>query len=169
MTGSPDITHKEFASAPWLMEATRLLGVSEIKGEAQDPTLKAMATALGLMNFEDDRDPWCTMFIAHCIKTALPNEPLPKHLIWSRAYAKCGVPLMEPVPGCVVVTWRGKSPAEDLGHAFFYLSDAGPKYLKGLGGNQSDKVSVTQTHRKDRVIGYFWPSTHPLPPGAKPL
>jgi uncharacterized protein (TIGR02594 family) len=164
----PHPDHKS-QDPPWLDEAHRLLGVKEVKGDEQHPTLEAMAHALSLMNFQDDRDPWCTLFIAHCLKTALPDEPLPKHLIWSRAYAKWGIPLKKPVRGCVVVTWRGKSAAEDLGHAFFYLSDAGPRHMKGIGGNQSDSVSVTQTHRKDRVIGYFWPSTYPLPPEAETL
>jgi uncharacterized protein (TIGR02594 family) len=107
------------------------------------------------------------MFIAHCLKTALPTEPLPKYLIWSRAYAKWGVPLQEPVRGCVVITWRGKDIAQDLGHAFFYLEDAGERHLKGIGGNQSDSVSISQTNRKDRVVGYRWPHTYPLPNGAE--
>jgi uncharacterized protein (TIGR02594 family) len=151
---------------PWLHEAARLLGTREVKGDGQHPALQGMAIALKLLNFEDDRDPWCTMFIAHCLKTALPDEPLPKHLIWSRAYAKWGVPLQEPIRGCVVVTWRGKDKALDLGHAFFYLEDAGERHLKGIGGNQSDSVSVSQSNRRDRVVGYRWPSTYPLPPGA---
>jgi uncharacterized protein (TIGR02594 family) len=152
---------------PWLKEAFRLIGTKEVKGPGQHPTLQSMAVALKLLNFEDDRDPWCTMFIAHSLKTALPNEPLPKHLIWSRAYAKWGIPLQEPVRGCVVVTWRGKDIKDDLGHAFFYLGDAGARHMKGLGGNQSDSVSITQSHRKDRVVGYRWPTTYPLPADAK--
>jgi uncharacterized protein (TIGR02594 family) len=150
---------------PWLKEAFRLLGTKEVKGEGDAPELAAMAHALKLQNFEDDRDPWCTLFIAHCIKTGLPLEPLPKHLIWSRAYGKWGRALVYPERGAIVVTWRGKDASLDLGHAFFYLGDAG-RYMVGIGGNQSDSVSVSSVHRKDRIIGIRWPDTYPIPGGT---
>lgn len=154
---------------PWLVEARRLLGVAEVKGEGNDPVLRAMAEMIGLLNFEDDRDPWCTMFIAYCIKKALPEEPLPKHLIWSRAYAKWGIGLKEPVPGAVVVLWRGKDIKQDLGHAFFYTERGiTESTMIGIGGNQKDKVSEDHFSRS-RIVpnGIRWPSTYPLPEGAQ--
>ncbi|HEV2557972.1 MAG TPA: hypothetical protein VGU45_05040 [Microvirga sp.] len=154
------------ADPPWLAEALRLKGLQEQKGEASNPVLLWMARKLGLLNFVD-ADPWCSLFAAHCLRITLPDEPMPRHLLWSRAFAKWGVPLAKPVRGALLVNWRGKRIEDDLGHCSFLLEDTDFGHFKTIGGNVGDRVDVSLV-RKDRIVpnGIRWPHTYP-PPAEK--
>jgi len=70
------------------------------------------------------------------------------------------VRLAGPALGCIVTMWR-QSKASGWGHVFFYLGE-NDKGLLALGGNQSDQVLI-QYEPRNRVTGYWWPSSHPVP------
>ncbi len=80
----------------------------------------------------------------------------------ARSYEKSVyfVELNGPTYGAIVTMWRG-SPGSGQGHVFFYLGE-NEHGVYGLGGNQSDSVS-REYHPRNRIVGYFWPKSVPLP------
>ena len=50
-----------------------------------------------------------------------------------------------------IVVWRRKSPREDGGHVAFFVDDLGDA-IRVLGGNQSNKVSIT-SYPKNGMVG----------------
>ncbi|MGP9819163.1 NlpC/P60 family protein [Salinarimonas sp. NSM] len=106
------------------------------------------------------RLPWCGDFVETCIAVTLPGERLPGNPYLARNWMRFGEPLGEPALGAVAVFWRG-SRSGTSGHVGFYAGeDAGHVHV--LGGNQSDAVTVARLG-KDRLLGYRWPSTYPMP------
>jgi len=155
-------------SPPWLLLAEGLRGVKETPGRDVHPFLAYMAQRLELTGFQDDEDPWCTGFISFLFRITLSEEPLPKATMWSRAYQRWGVGLVRPVPGCVVVSWRGESIEADLGHASLYLETTSYGFHRTLGGNVENGVGESLIAPEKIVPGGFrWPRTYPLPPEAE--
>jgi len=142
---------------PWLQRARLLLGQKEYPGPSTNPLLRRMAERLGIAPFEDS-EPWCTLFVAYCLHSTIPGIKLPRHLMWSRAFAKWGTELQEPRPGAIMVYWRGKSPADDLGHAGFWTRPgASPGYSRILAGNSGDMVREHQMNDKAFLVSIRWP------------
>lgn len=144
---------------PWLAEARRLVGTREAPGKANNPVIMDWADNLDI-HYPGDDVPWCGLFVAHCIASALPDEPLPDNPLGARQWLKLGLE-HEPSEGAVLVFWRG-SKAGWLGHVGFYAGeDAGAFHV--LGGNQSNAVTVARIARS-RLLGARWPRTAPQLP-----
>lgn len=138
----------------WITEARRYLGLHEVKDAKKlDKALRLDASEIA----------WCGAFVGMCIASALPKEPLPANPLGSRNWLKFGHSIGSPQIGAVAVFWRG---AKDgwQGHVGFVVGHD-KTHLHILGGNQSNKVSVARI-AKDRLLGYRWPTTHPLPTGT---
>jgi len=160
---------------PWYAEASRLMGVREIVGPKNSPVImgwaQALAQRLGIWlakAFPSDETAWCGLFVAHCIASTLPDEPLPSNPLGARNWAKFGRPIMDPAVGAVAVFWRG-SKAGWLGHVGFVAGiSADGKLLHIRGGNQSNEVRDSWIER-DRLVddGLRWPSTAPLPNASR--
>lgn len=138
----------------WFEEARRLLGTREKPGPASNHVIKQWASARGIPYSGDDV-PWCGLFVAHCIGSTLPSEPLPNIPLLARAWLKCGVK-SQPGEGAILVFWRGSKTAA-TGHVGFYKGEDATAYHV-LGGNQSDSVSVARI-AKDRLLEARWPRT----------
>lgn len=107
--------------------------------------------------YPGDDVPWCGLFMAHCIASALPDEPLPANPLGARSWLKLGV-AHEPSLGAVLVFWRGRRDGWQ-GHVGFYAGeDSGAFHV--LGGNQSNQVNIARI-AKSRLIGARWPRTAP--------
>lgn len=142
--------HETVAPLPWLAEARRHLGLQE-----------GTKTADKLMRLDTAQIPWCGAFVAMCMG-ALPREPLPANPLWARDWAKFGKRIEAPAMGAVAVFSRGPT----SGHVGFVAGhDAGALHI--LGGNQSNRVSITKI-AKARLLGYRWPTSWPLPGGILP-
>lgn len=146
---------------PWLEVAYSLKGLKEAPGAANNATILDWARKLGgwiapWYVARGDATPWCGLFVAHTIATALPAEPLPQNPLSALAWATWGVPLANPTVGAVMVKKRTGG-----GHVFEYIGEDDRHYY-GIGGNQSDSVSV-QAFKKADVIAIRWPSTVPVP------
>ena len=141
----------------WLAEAKRFKNLREIEDRRlSHPILDKMARYLGLNDFQDD-EPWCTMFVAYCLKSTIPDIVLPRHLMWSRAFEKWGQELDAPRPGAVMVYWRGKSPKDDLGHVGFYLKPGLTYgYSKLISGNYSNMV-LEHDMSDEKLVSIRWP------------
>ena len=72
-----------------------------------------------------------------------------------------GRKLDKPVPGAVVVFWRGSRQGTS-GHVGFVTGFDQHGNVMCLGGNQSNAVNI-KPFSTDRVIGYYWPHGVPLP------
>lgn len=103
--------------------------------------------------------PWCGLFVARCIASQLPEEPLPDNPLGARNWLKFGV-AQEPSDGAVLVFWRGSSSGWQ-GHVGFYAGEDGAAFHV-LGGNQSNAVNIARISR-GRLLGTRWPRTAPSP------
>lgn len=145
----------------WLVEARRLLGVQEIAGPKSSSTIIGWAKSLGgwvARYFTGDDIPWCGLFVAHVLASALPEELLPANPLSARAWATFGRALGSPSPGAVLVFSRTGG-----GHVGLYVGETAKAY-RVLGGNQSNRVSLTWI-AKDRLLSMRWPLTGTAPNG----
>lgn len=150
---------------PWLDVARAALGVTEIAGPASNPLIISWGKRLKI-DYRSDETSWCGLFVAHCIKAALPGEALPASPLGARSWQHFGVPCPVPQPGAVLSFWR-VSRQDWRGHVGFYVGeDAGAYHI--LGGNQGDRVSVAR-FAKSRFLAARWPATAPPPAGTPRL
>jgi uncharacterized protein (TIGR02594 family) len=143
------------AAPLWLNIARRYLGLREVPGKQHNPTIVEWFAGL----FKDDETPWCGAFVAGVCRAA--GLPVVKNFAGARNWLDFGVPLPRPVPGAVVVFWRGKKSGWS-GHVGFVVGRDKAGNLMVLGGNQGDMVSIKPFSR-DRVLGYRWPANTKLP------
>ncbi len=142
----------------WMLEASRLRGVKETPGAADNPVILDWAEDLKVA-YNDDGIPWCGLFTAHCMNFGLPDEPLPANILGARQWSKFGR-AVTPQWGSVLVFWRGSRDGWQGHVGFYWAEDA--THFHVLGGNQSDMVSVTRIAR-DRLLDARWPlSVEPL-------
>jgi len=140
----------------WYAEAMRLLGIREVAGTGSNPVILDWADDLDI-HYPSDDIPWCGLFVAHCIGSTLPEEPLPANPLGARQWLKCGRAANAAL-GAILVFWRG-SPSGFKGHVgFYYGEDANAYQVRG--GNQGDRVSVTRV-AKDRLLGIRQPNSFP--------
>ena len=142
------------STQPWMAEAKRLIGTIEGAGSANNPTIMDWADDLDIW-YPDDNTAWCGLFVAQCIASQLPEEPLPDSPLGARNWLKFGRE-SKPVRGSVLVFWRGSKKGWK-GHVGFYSSEDNSTYHV-LGGNQSNSVSIARIS-KDRLLGARWPLT----------
>ncbi|MEJ0017110.1 MAG: TIGR02594 family protein [Acetobacteraceae bacterium] len=138
----------------WFEEAKRLVGVEEDLGAGSNVEILDWARGLHIPYSGDDV-PWCGLFVAHCIGSTLPGEPLPKHPLGARQWEHFGEETT-PRLGAVMVFWRDTL-ASGLGHVGFYNGERDDAY-QILGGNQGDKVSLVWVG-KNRFRSARWPVT----------
>jgi uncharacterized protein (TIGR02594 family) len=147
---------------PWLLEAQRCMGITETAGPVNNPLILGWGRALRI-NYGNDEIPWCGLFVAHCIGSQLPAEPLPVNPLGARNWGRAGVACAVPQPGAIMVFWR-KSLASGLGHVAFYIGED-TNAFHVIGGNQGDRVSVTRMPR-GRFVTARWPASAPGPTGG---
>ena len=168
LAGAPPPLASPLASLalPWLLEAQRCIGITEATGPANNPLIIGWGARLRI-DYAYDEIPWCGLFVAHCIGSQLPTEPLPVNPLGARNWGRMGVACAVPQPGAVMVFWR-KSMASGQGHVGFYIGEDRAAYHI-LGGNQGNKVGVMRMART-RFLGARWPiSVAPAAGGPRRL
>lgn len=138
----------------WFEEALRLVGTREDPGPGSNERIIHWAKDCNI-DYKSDDIPWCGLFVAHCIASTLPEEPLPNAPLGARSWRRFGA-RSEPVQGAVLVFWRGKKNGP-FGHVGFYRGEDREAYHV-LGGNQSDSVSTCRVS-KGRLLEARWPLT----------
>lgn len=146
----------------WFEEALRLVGTKEDPGPGSNQRIIHWARDCNI-DYKSDDIPWCGLFVAHCIASTLPEEPLPTAPLGARSWCRFGAP-SEPVQGAVLVFWRGKKDGP-FGHVGFYRGEDGDAYHV-LGGNQSDSVNTCRIS-KGRLLESRWPLTAASLRGAR--
>ena len=136
---------------PWMAEAYKHLGLTEIPGKQHNPTILRWIRGLGGW-FTDDETPWCGTFNAHCLRTA--GIAVPKHWYRAKAYLEWGVPCSARVGAVAIFGRKGG------GHVGFVVGE-GDSNLYILGGNQRNQVNITPI-ATSRLLGIRWPHDQAL-------
>lgn len=149
------------ADLPWMAEARKVMGRHEATNNAE---LRAWLKSDGETLGDPSKLPWCGDFVATAILLGLPAERFPGALdanpYWARNWALFGRET-EPTYGCVLVFSR-----DGGGHVGFAVGQDASCYHV-LGGNQSNRVSITRIV-KSRMIAARWPSSYPAQPISLP-
>ncbi len=165
----PDIVASRAPTAPpttppWLINAIAEIGIKETAG--RDSTDRIIAyRRLGHTTddarTDDGERPWCADFICAMLETAgvrSPRSGLARAIEHDPAFVR----LAGPALGAITTMWRG-SPSSGLGHVYIFAGRTADGRNVALGGNQNDAVTAA-AYGTDRVVGYFWPRSAPLPP-----
>lgn len=142
---------------PWVDEAYRHLGVREIPGDKHNPTILGWWKAIRRGGIKSDEVAWCSAAVGGWFE-AVGIEST--RFEGASSWLKWGVPLPQPVVGCVVVFKRPGG-----WHVGIVVGRDRNGHLMVIGGNQRNAVTVAP-FEMDRARGYRWPSTVPLPPFA---
>lgn len=145
---------EDIGTLPKMLEiGLQYIGVKEVKGLSNNPIIMDMARNIGVSDiYTADETAWCALFINHLIR--LSGKPLldtkgdKYNLLRAKALITWGysVPLSQAKLGDVVIINR-----DGGGHVFLLIAFTKSGNLIGLGGNQSNMVSIAEFD-KDRVI-----------------
>lgn len=125
-----------------LLEALKLIGVTEKAGTANNPEIMAWAKEVNAVGYSADEIAWCGLFMAVVAKRA--GKPVPVNPLWARNWAGWGKDSPKEL-GAVLVFSRGSG-----GHVGLYVGEDKECYHV-LGGNQGDSVSIVRI-RKNRLL-----------------
>lgn len=130
-------------NTPWMDEARKHLGESEILGAKDNTWIESLFDYTSYGHAEHDEVPWCAAFVCAMLAQSGYKH---SHSAAAASYKTYGEPC-ELKPGAIVVfKWASGSR-----HVTFY--DGGDTYL---GGNQSNKVKISQFDRK-YIEAVRWP------------
>mgnify|MGYP001616486120 CR=1 FL=1 len=148
---------------PWLKNAIAEIGVRETAGKDSTGRIIAYRT-LGKTSddtsTEDGSRPWCGDFVCAMLETAgirSPRSGMARAIEHDDRFVRLDGPAL----GAVVTMWRG-SKSSGLGHVYFYAGRTSDGRNVAVGGNQNDAVTAA-AYGTDRVVGYWWPKSVPLP------
>lgn len=150
---------------PALLEALKLWGVAELKGDRHNPEIMAWARELGGMTevlYGADEVPWCGLFVGIVMKRAGVGFNLPRYLVRARAWLNFGSEVTVPALMDVLVFQR-----EGGGHVGFYVGEDDEAFHV-LGGNQGDRVSIVRIARS-RLMGARRPLYDQTPQMIRPI
>lgn len=143
----------------WFKAALHEIGIHEV-GDNRGPDVARYCAAA---HVPDKGWPWCDIFM--CAMLELNGIPSPRsassHAVMSDPNF---VKLAGPALGAIQVFWR-QSRQSGLGHVNFYRAETADRVC-GVGGNQSDSVSMAWFPKKAGafgLIGYWWPKSVALP------
>jgi uncharacterized protein (TIGR02594 family) len=129
------------------------IGTHETPGSADTARIQEYFAATNLAPHQHDEVPWCAAFVGWCLREV---GLTPSGHANARSYLDWGVPLLRPVPGCVLVYSRPPNRAN--GHVTFYAGPGhhDPASYACLGGNQGNRVCVVD-EPLERLLGMRWP------------
>lgn len=135
----------------WIKIAKKELGVKEIAGKEANPQILAYHRAT-MLSANSDEVAWCSAFVNWVMREAGIKGT---GSALARSWLKWGRRLKYEEPGCIVVLERGGSKWQ--GHVGFYIGKGkDPSFIKILGGNQNDQVSIEEFSRH-RILGFRMP------------
>lgn len=139
----------------WVKKAREYIGLREIKGVRNDPTIIRMLDDMGKFSGEakawwrDDETPWCGLFVGWV------GGKTGRYVVkeWYRA-KEWASPLLTklraPAYGCIAVLDRAGG-----GHVGFVVGKDARGNIMLIGGNQGDSVSIA-AFTPSRITGYYW-------------
>jgi uncharacterized protein (TIGR02594 family) len=133
----------------WLEEARKHIGTREIPGEKHEPKILQWWKAIKRGGIQSDEVAWCAAFTGGCLEAV---GVVSSRYESAKSYLAWGVPLSNPIVGCIVVFER-----KGGGHVGFVVGQDPNGRLMVLGGNQGNVVSIAPFDRS-RAAGYRWPA-----------
>lgn len=138
---------------PWVKEAGKYIGTREIPGKKHNKVILNFWRLIGRPYYTDEV-PWCSGFACYVFERVGIRSPRTESarnwLGWNGGYRLDG-----PIPGCVVVFWRGSKKGW-AGHVGIVTRITKSGLLVVLGGNQGDMVNE-RLFGRSKVLGYMWP------------
>ncbi|MCO1336839.1 TIGR02594 family protein [Microbulbifer sp. OS29] len=138
--GSPETDITNFCFIPWMRTAYKELDQSEVAGVKANPRILQYFSASKFWGTDDSggKNAWCASFVAWVMKEH-GYTPV-KNAFRAKSWKAFGKSIGEPIQGAIAIKSR-----KGGGHVGFVVgkSPAG-KHLFILGGNQDDKVSISQ-------------------------
>lgn len=123
-------------------------GVTEIKGEKDNPIIVNYFNEIGHKWVKDDETAWCSAFVNWCcIKAGFERSTK----LNARSWLIVGNNVLKPELGDIVVLWR-VSRESWKGHVGFYIGE-NEDYIYILGGNQNNQVCIDE-YPKYQLLEY---------------
>ncbi len=120
-----------------IVEALKLYGTLEAPGSKSNPTIVGWAKEVGLTDtYSTDSIPWCGLFMAVIAKRA--DKKIPSMPLRALSWANFGIDTPVAMLGDVLTFTR-----KGGGHVGLYVGEDDTCFHI-LGGNQSDKVTITR-------------------------
>jgi len=141
---------------PWFNRMTKMMGVYEYPGDADNPEIIKMAQACGgaiKREYVHDSIPWCALALNY----SLIAEGFPgTGTLLALDFRKYGSRLAGPARGAIATKRR-----QGGGHVFLVAGRTLDGTIIGRGGNQSDMVCDAFFDPDE--LQYNWPPNYPLP------
>lgn len=159
---------RDWPLTPLLKAAIAELGQAEVSGPRSNPRIIEYRRMAGIdIGGDDSVVPWCAIFINAMLAqagVATSGNAMARSFVSSKHFER----LEAPIVGCITVISSSRGPSS--GHVFLYVGDQNGLFFLGLGGNQSDAVTIDAWH-KSKLVGHFWPRGVPRPaaPFDKPV
>ncbi|MFA5984365.1 MAG: TIGR02594 family protein [Methylococcaceae bacterium] len=143
----------------WITEARKLIGVHEGVGNADNPIVVELFKDAGHPEIVHDSTAWCAAFIGAVLNRSGHKG---NGSLWALDYAKWGQPLLTIALGAVVTKKRFNKKGQLVGGHVFFAVGWDKNNVFGLGGNQSDTVSIVK-YPRSVITAFRWPSDAALP------
>lgn len=152
---------KRFVMPTWLRMAHSYHGLREIRGRQHNAEILQWWERLSLP-FKDDETPWCAGFVNAMVQAAgLPIVGKNRAAALGWRWNGYGTRLDGPALGAIMSMERPGKPGS--GHMTFVAGRDKNGNIMGLGGNQSDMVSINPYSPFARNAQYHWPDGTPPP------
>lgn len=156
----PAIIKAEIAQPLWLQAGLKMVGLREGAGTKDNATIIDWAKEEGgdiAASYTHDSIPWCALFANHCLtKAGLKGT----ETLWALDFAGKwpSVKLLGPAVGAFAPMLRNGG-----GHIIQVVGKDQRGNVMGLGGNQSDQVSIVPFPMSRLNKGFWWPDSVVLP------
>lgn len=156
----PAAVKAEIAQPLWLQAGIKMIGVREGAGAKDNATIINWAKEEGgdiAAAYTHDSIPWCALFANHCLTKAGRKGT---ETLWALDFAGKwpSVKLLGPAVGAFAPMLRNGG-----GHIIQVVGKDQRGNIMGLGGNQSDQVSIVPFPMSRLNKGFWWPSSVVLP------
>jgi len=154
-TPSPVVAGEEL---PWIKVAMKELGIARW-AKGNNPRIVEYLHSVDLPeNLANDQwTPWCASFVEWCLDQCSMRGT--KNAM-ARSYLKFGVKLEKPIPGCILIFYRGDRNGEE-GHTGFYMGTDAKGNIMVLGGNEGNGVRIAR-YPAEHLLGCVWPKEAPI-------
>lgn len=148
-----------------LQEAFALFGVAEVVGRGSNRTIMGWRDELNqagiaITGYSDDDIPWCGLFEAIIQHRA--GKPVIAGPLWARNWANWGSKADRASLGDTIVLVRNGG-----GHVCNYIAETPSTYVV-IGGNQGNRVSITQVDKARVIAVRRGPFKIAQPPSVRP-
>lgn len=156
----PPVKKQEVSQPLWVKAGLKLLGTKEKAGAKDNPTIIDWAQDLGgsiEKVYDHDSIPWCALYMNHILSVAGEKGT---GTLWALDFAGKwpSIKLQDVAVGAISPMTR-----DGGGHVTCIVGKDQHGNFMGLGGNQSDAVTIAPFARSRLNKGFWWPKNSPLP------